>query len=488
MPVLELAPPSERQKEFLLADRKFVAFGGARGGGKSWAVRTKAILLCMRYPGIKVMIVRKTYTELQENHIMPMTSLLGCYAPSKAGRIASYNDSKKNITFPNGSRILFRYCDNDKDAERYQGTEADILFIDEATQQSEERFKKLTACIRGTNGFPKRIYLTCNPGGVGHAWVKRLFIDRKFVGSENPDDYMFIRSLVTDNKVLMQTDPDYIKLLGSMPPKLKKAWLDGDWNIFEGQFFEDFVDNPEHYADRRFTHVIAPFDISDGWNIVRSFDWGYARPFSCAWWAIDYDGIIYRILELYGFDGNANTGVKWAPDKVFAEIHRIETEHRWLRGKNISGVADPAIWDAESGESINDVAARHGVYFDKGDHSRIPGWMQMHYRMQFDADGYPKLYVFSNCKAFIRTIPTLVYDKNRPEDLDSDGEDHCADEARYFCMSRPIQPRIKSGRDSYFDSPMYVAFGISKKDILPPPSARSGFEIIDNDRQEDKRQ
>ena len=167
MPTLTIGQPNEKQKLFLKADKKYIAFGGAqaRGGGKSWAVRIKAALLCLKYAGIKCMIIRKTYPELQENHIIPMCSMLNCYAPNKADRIASYNDAKKHIKFPNGSRILFRYCDNAKDAERFQGTEVDVLFIDEATHQSEEKMKKLTACVRGVNDFPKRIYLTANPGG-----------------------------------------------------------------------------------------------------------------------------------------------------------------------------------------------------------------------------------------------------------------------------------------------------------------------------------
>ena len=180
MPELKIPRPSEKQLRFLTDTHKYVAYGGARGGGKSWAVRVKAALLCLRYPGIKVMIVRKTYPELQENHILPLCELLGCYRENPDERLASYNDSRKHIVFPNGSRILFRYCDDDRDAQRFQGTEVDVLFIDEATQQSEERMDRLRACVRGANDFPKRIYYTMNPGGEGHAWVKRLFIDRRF--------------------------------------------------------------------------------------------------------------------------------------------------------------------------------------------------------------------------------------------------------------------------------------------------------------------
>jgi PBSX family phage terminase large subunit len=480
MAELRFGQPNERQLQFLTEDNKYIAFGGARGGGKSWAVRVKAALLCLNYAGIKVMIIRKTYPELQENHIVPMCEMLHCYDDNKKNRIASYNDSKKNITFPNGSRILYRYCDNAKDAERFQGTEVDVLFIDEATHQSEEKMKKLTACVRGVNAFPKRIYLTCNPGGEGHAWVKRLFIDKKYENNERPEDYTFIQSLVTDNKALMESNPDYIKQLEALPPKLRDAWLYGDWNVYEGQFFEEFKDDPDHYEDRQFTHVIKPFDIPDGWKIYRSFDWGYNKPFSCGWWAVDYEGVAYRILELYGCTKTANEGVKWTPPQVFAEIHKIETEHRWLKGKKIQGIADPAIWDAETGESIADTAAKHQVYFTQGDNKRLAGWMQVHYRMAFDENGYPMMYIFNNCKAFIRTIPLLQYDEHKVEDLDTDGEDHVADEVRYFLMSRPIAPRVKAQPDEYENSPLKMFLDIPKEDLVAPPSRAKMVIVKEN--------
>jgi hypothetical protein len=166
---------------------------------------------------------------------------------------------------------------------------------------------------------------------------------------------------------------------------------------------------------------------------------------------------------------------------VFAEIHRIESEHRWLKDKKIQGVADPAIWDAETGESIADVASKHQVYFTPGDNKRIPGWMQMHYRLAFDENGYPMMYIFSNCKAFIRTIPLLQYDEHKPEDLDSDGEDHVADEARYLCMARPIKPRMAVKPDEFHKNPMSIFLDIKKEDIVSP-SARPRLEIISEDK------
>lgn len=466
MPTLKIDYINPKQKEFLKSTKKYVAFGGARGGGKSWIVRISAVLFCEKYPGIKVMIVRKTYPELQENHIMPLTEMLHCYDPDKAKRFASYNDAKKHIVFPNGSRILFRYCDTDKDAGRFQGTEVDVLYIDEATHQTEERFKKLVACVRGVNDYPKRIFLTCNPGGVGHAFVKRLFVDRVYVDGEDPEDYVFIKSRVTDNKILTESNPDYIKQLESLPPKLRKAWLDGEWE-FDGAFFEEFRSSPdmekcaeagiseeEARETHRWTHVIPAFEPPRGWTIYRSYDFGYAKPFSCAWSAIDYDGTIYRIMELYGCTDTPNEGVKWTPDEQFKKIAEIEQSHPWLKGKRIHGVADPAIWDASRGESIAETAMRYGVYFEPGDHKRIAGWMQFHYRLQFDENGYARFYCFDNCKAFIRTVPLMMYDEHHPEDLDTSLEDHVCDEVRYLFMARPIEPHLPVERKTILFDPL----------------------------------
>ncbi len=443
---LFLSAPNDRQREFLKDTHRYVAFGGARGGGKSWAVRTKAVLLAFGFPGIKIMIVRRTYPELRANHIGPLRQMLGDFAV--------YKDSTKELSFPNGSVILFRHCQTQGDIDKYQGTEVDILFIDEATQFSEELFDRFKACVRGVNSFPKRIYLTCNPGGVGHSFVKRLFVDRAYKESENGEDYSFIRSLVTDNKALMETNPEYISQLKALPPKLRKAWLEGDWNIFEGQFFEEFRDIPEHYKDRKFTHVIQPFEIPRDWTIVRSFDFGFAKPFSCDWWAVDYEGRAYLILQLYGCTATPNEGVKWHPDRIFSEIHRIESTHRWLKGKQITGVADPSIWDVSRGEAIISFADRNLVYFGKGDNKRIPGWMQCHYRLSFDDNGFPMVYFFNTCKHAIRTLPLLQFSESIPEDLNTAQEDHFADSFRYFCMSRPITPKRAESEVILLDDPL----------------------------------
>lgn len=444
--------PNKKQEMFLKDRHKHVAFGGARGGGKSWGIRTKAILLCEKHAGITVMIVRKTYPELIANHVKPLKGILMVGTPKAA---AYYNESQKEMRFPNGSQILFRYCDTDKDLDRYQGTEVDVLFIDEATQFSEYQLKVLVACVRGVNSFPKRIYYTCNPSGQGMGYIKRLFIDRKFKAGEDPEDYSFIQSLVTDNKALLKAQPDYLKQLEALPPKLKEAWLNGRWDVFEGMYFEEFRDTPDPQAcydagisiedaqlEHRWTHVIEPFEIPTGWKIYRSYDWGYGKPFSVGWWAVDYDGCAYRILELYGCTQTPNEGVHWSNKQQMDKIQEIEREHRWLKGKTIQGVADPSIWDGSHGISCAEEADKHGIWFEKGINDRIAGWMQVHERLKFDEDGKAMMYFFSNCKAIIRCMPLMMYDEHKVEDLDTTLEDHCLDECRYFCMMRPIAPRM----------------------------------------------
>lgn len=454
---LVIPNPNEKQKLFLKDHHRYVAFGGARGGGKSWVLRVKAILLCYKYPGIVTMIVRRSYPELLANHIRPLSKMLRVHDPDRDKRLANYNQQQKCITFPNGSLILFQYCENDKDAERFQGTEVDVLFVDEATHQTEERIRKINACVRGVNDFPHRTYYTCNPGGVGHAWVKRLFVDRKFKDKEVPEDYSFIQSLVRDNYALMAADPDYIRQLEALPPKLREAWLNGRWDIFEGQVFEEWVDDPEHYADRIGTHVIDPFLVPHDWKILRGFDWGYAKPFSVGWYAVDHENRIYRIRELYGCTSTPNEGVKWTAQEIGNAIKSIEENDPNLKGKKIRGIADPAIWDAQTGRSIADDLEACRVYFEPGDHNRIAGLMQCHYRLHMDEQGIPMFYVFNTCKEFIRCIPALIYDEKKVEDIDTEMEDHNYDEWRYVCMDYPLNPEVLIhekkviGTDGQFD-------------------------------------
>ena len=235
---------------------------------------------------------------------------------------------------------------------------------------------------------------------------------------------------------------DYIFELEQKPVKLREALLEGKWDAFEGQVYEEFADDPRHYADHRWTHVIDPFVIPAHWRRYRSFDFGYTRPFSIGWWAVDEEGTLYRYRELYGCPkGQANVGVKWTPGEIAEQIRAIESA---AGETGVIGVADPSIWDASRGQSVAEQMMAKGVTFMPGDNARLAGKMQIHYRLAFDAHGYAGMYVCSNCREFIRTLPALSYDERRVEDIDTEGEDHIYDETRYMCMARPIAARASA--------------------------------------------
>ena len=436
---VSIPPPNEKQAAFFKARNRFVAYGGARGGGKSWAVRQKAKLLALYYPGIRILIMRRTFPELKENHILPLQKDLS--------GLAVYRETDKVFLFSGGSRIKFGYCDTEKDVNQYQGQEFDVIFMDEATHFTELQFLALTACVRGVNRFPKRMYLTCNPGGVGHAWVKRLFVDRRFKAGENPEDYVFIRASVYDNKAVMQDGGAYVRMLKNLPEELRRAWLDGEWDVFAGQVFREWRNDPGHYLDHRWTHVIAPFSIPDTWPRYRTLDWGYSRPFSVGYTAMSPEGKLIRYHEIYGTEKDAqgititpNEGLRLAPDEVAERILHYEQEHE--KGHRLLGIADPSIFDESRGSDgcVANIFARKGIYFDRGDNKRIPGKMQIHNRLMFDKNGTPGFQVFSTCRDFLRTVPALVYSSTALEDVDTAGEDHIYDEWRYLCMAHPISP------------------------------------------------
>lgn len=434
---------TKKQQAFIDATEDEVLYGGAAGGGKSYGQIIDAFLKAMQYPGIKQIIFRNSFPELNRSIILTALTII----PKE---LYTYITQSHKMTFINGSSIEFGYIASDTDVSNYQSAEYDIIRFDELTHFTEYQYKYMRSRVRGVNNFPKQLKSSTNPGNRGHAWVKEMFIKPEIPGksfvAKDGTSFLFIPALVTENKFLMKSDKGYIKRLESLPEAERKALLYGDWEIFEGQFFPEFKNVAENYEDRIGTHVIKPFRIPDQWTIYRSFDFGYARPFSVGWWAVDYDGRLYRILELYGCskdaNGNimANTGVKWTPEKIFSEISETEKNHPWLKGREIYGVADPSIWDKSRGTSVYEVAEKYGVYFEKGDNKRIPGWMQVHYRLSFDEEGIPMMYVFSNCEGFIRTMPSLVFSKTHPEDLDTEGEDHIADEVRYMCMEKPMEP------------------------------------------------
>ena len=442
--------PQPKQFEFLSRNENEVLYGGAAGGGKSDALVIEA-LRQVHIPHYRGLLVRKTYPQCAAL----IDKTLDYY--TKAYPKAKYDSSNHVWVFPSGAKIYFGSLQYAKDKIKYQGQNYDFIGIDELTHFTYEEYVYLKSRNR-PNGKDTRVYLrmTCNPGGVGHAWVKKQFIDSKVPGETytevievNGFKYnrtsAFIPASVFDNRILLENDPDYVATLGSLPEAERKALLYGDWNSFSGQVFTEFTDNPDGYKSRRHTHVIEPFEIPKHWRRYRSFDFGFTKPFSVGWWAVDTEGRLYRYRELYGCTNEPDTGLKWNPEQIAKAIADVEKAYE--KGNYISGIADPAIWDVRYGEESSpaQVMEKHGIYFEPADHSRLAGKMQFHCHLQFDSEGYPMMYVFNTCKDFIRTIPSLVYDDTRIEDVDTKGEDHIYDESRYMMMVNPIKAKPQQG-------------------------------------------
>lgn len=411
--------PNEKQRAFFASRARFTAYGGARGGGKSWALRRKLTAMCLRYAGIKCLIVRRTYEELKANHIMPFLK--------EYGALLSYSDTDKSLRFSNGSRIFFGYCSCDRDVLRYQGQEYDVIAIDEATQLSEYQFSIFKACLRGVGECPRRMYLTCNPGGIGHAWVKRLFIDRNFRAGENPDDYFFIPAQVFDNQILCKADPDYVRSLESLPAKLRDAWLYGRWDVFEGQFFPEF--DPAK-------HVCEPSDIPSYLKYFMAFDYGFDM-LAALLLGVDASGRIYCVGE-------------------HCESGLILSEAALRVARLASGVrvdyaaASPDLWNRrqDSGRSgfeiMQSVSGMPNMI--PADDRRIAGWRVLREYLGRH-EGKPKLYIASCCTELIRCLPALLCDGARAEDASSEPHSitHAPEALRYAVMSRVAYPASDEG-------------------------------------------
>ena len=405
--------PNPRQLEFFQARARHIAYGGARGGGKSWAMRAKFILLAANYPGLQLLLLRRTLPELRENHILPMLATLG--------NSVLYSASQREFVFPNGSRIRLGSCEHEKDVSQYQGQEYDVIGMEEATGFTEGQRDFITTCNRSVRtGFSPRLYYTCNPGGVGHAWVKRLFIDREYRGSERPEDYVFIPARVFDNPVLMRADPAYIRILQNLPEHLRRAHLEGDWDALAGQYFSEF---------RRERHVIRPFALSPGWRRFRSMDWGYKDPCCVLWHCVLPEGRVLTYRELYIRETLARDVAAKILESSGAETIAYT-------------VASPDMWQKRGhtdieGESLAETFALNGVPLLKADAARVIGWQRCRAFLADAADGRPSWQAFQTCANLIRTLPLAVHDEHAPEDISDHCEDHALEAWRYGLMSRP---------------------------------------------------
>ena len=426
--------PNPKQRQFFASTARHIAYGGARGGGKSWAMRRKYVMLAIRYPGLKLLLLRRTLPELRENHINPLRGELYGYA--------KYTDTDKAFVFPNGSRLKMGYCDTEADIYQYQGQEYDVIGLEEATHFTEAQRNFLATCNRSTRqDFSPRMYYTANPGNVGHQWFKRLFIDRDYTEAERPEDYVFIPAQVFDNKVLMETNPEYVRVLEALPEDMKRAHLYGDWDVFSGQYFREF---------RRDLHVMDPFQIPEDWRRYVAMDYGLDM-LAAYWIAMDHQGMAYVYKELY------QSGV------IISDAAKMIRE---MTDEFIDDyIAPPDLWNRrqDTGKSASEIFGEHGLYLEKANNDRVQGWYDLHEWLKPMTDEQGKraarLRIFANCKNLIRTLPLLQYDGKNPNDVAKEPHEltHAPDAIRYFVASRPIEaerpkdPAAKWHDDQYQD-------------------------------------
>lgn len=412
---VDLGDLNPKQKLFCQARTRYVAYGGARGGGKTHVLRVKAFGGALTYPGIRILIVRREYPELEQNIILPMRKMI-------PAELATYNGSMRMMFFANGSTIKFGHYGPGDDVE-YQGLEFDWIFMEEATQFTETQFRTLGACLRGATKLPRRMYLTCNPGGIGHLWVKRLFVTRQYRDGERAEDYTFIPATVDDNPQLLEASPEYKQMLDLLPEDVRRAWRYGDWDALAGTFFPEF---------RRETHVIKPFyRIPAEWKKYRAFDYGLDM-FACLWIAVDYDGRAYVYREVQQSGLIVSEAAKLALDLT------PPTEHIECT------IAPPDMWNRQkdSGKSMAELFAENGLGLLRASNNRIQGWMalkEMLKPMKNEQDR-PGLLVTEDCVGLIENLPAIQHDEKNPSDCATEPHDitHCVDAIRYFAVTRTL--------------------------------------------------
>ena len=418
-----------------------ILYGGSAGPGKSHALRHDALDWCLRIPGLQVYLFRRTFPELEKNHILPSRSEF----PKSVG---DYKNQQRRWEFKNGSMLHFCHCQYENDVFNYQGAEIHLLVIDELTTFTEFQYDYLRGRLRCTIDIPEKakvripgILAASNPGGIGHEFAKRRWVDycepyvpKQATGREGGMVRAYIPGLLEDNLILMEKDPEYIHRLDALPEPYRTAYKYGKWDIFMGQAFEFNTDN----------HVIDPIQVPAHMQVYMSFDWGFGAPFSVLWSWIDGDGRILVFSEWYGWNGEPNKGLRLTDSEIARGIKEREIK-LGIDNRTILRLAGHDCFNAKpdykgggQGKPTSEVFSEHGVFLTKADSTRHLKIRQFRERLKCHAGNPPMLVVYRDCEQFRRTIPLIQTDDRNVEEINQKGEDHVFDCIAQVCMARPI--------------------------------------------------
>ncbi len=415
---------TKRQADFINASANEVLFGGAAGGGKSYAQMIDALIYAIKYPKSRQLVLRRTYPELEKSLIRVAQAIY-------PREIFRYNASKYSGEFTNGSRIDFGHCHAEDDVYKYQSAEYDVIRFDELTHFSEFMYRYLLSRVRGVNDFPKGVKSTTNPGGVGHAWVKARFIDNSIPDEVN-DGRIFLPARVSDNTFLMRSDPGYIDRLKALPKRERRALLNGDWDIFEGQYFTEW--------DRE-VHVVRPFEIPNTWRKYFTMDYGLDM-LAGYWIAVDGAENAYVYREVYESGLIISDAAKRIVSLDGSDTHAY--------------FAPPDLWNRrqDTGKSAAQIFCENGVPVTRAENDRVQGWLALREWLAPRKDEFgnrtPRLRIFNTCTNLIRCLPALCISSVNPNDVANSPHEltHAPDAIRYFVAGRP---RASSGQTNNFE-------------------------------------
>lgn len=424
MPQFELYKLQPKQQEFATSTAKYRLFGGAKGGGKSYAVRAEIVRQCLSRPNVRGLVLRRKLSEVRKNTILPMLAEI-------PAALYTHNEFHREVRFYQGSVLEYSFCKSAKDVEQFQGMEYDFIAIEELTHWKYLEWRKLMGSLRSTKSNVRpNFFASTNPGSIGHAWVKRLWLSHKFEDNERgvfqATDFHFIPARIWDNKVLMESDPSYMLELDALPDKLRRAFRDGDWNVFEGQFFPEFRDD---------LHIVAPFIPHNVRRRIFALDYGFTAPSAGLWLAEDQNLNIWCYRELYL--------ERQTYGNLALRINAMTPEGEMLDGY----YGDPAFVNKKNegtGTTAFEEFSAHGISLIGANNNRLEGWNMIReclqpYRDRNTGETRTILHVTSNCGNLIRTLPDLVHDAVKVDDVDTKGEDHAPDALRYGLMA--LQPR-----------------------------------------------